>query len=244
MVLPRPEYPRPILARAQWLNLNGPWLFRTDAEDEGMDARWFASGLPDASEIVVPYPVESEASGVHEVEPASVVWYQRDVEIPDEWRGRVVLRIGASDHWTRVFVNGLDVGQHRGGYAPFAFDIQHALQPGTNRIVIRVQDSLSWTQPRGKQAGTTRWPIDYDSVTGIWQTVWLEPLPAVSIESTGYRYLQASGELTYTACFSGQVDGELTVEISRGGKPVSSATVATGLRSEMRVSFEIADGEL
>ncbi len=244
MALPRPEYPRPILERERWLNLNGPWLFRMDAADEGMEARWFAAELPDSSEILVPYPVESEASGIHEAEPASVVWYQRDVEIPDEWEGRVVLRIGACDHWTRVFVNGLEVGQHRGGYAPFGFDIRHTLRPGRNRIVIRVQDSLSWTQPRGKQAGTTRWPIDYDSVTGIWQTVWLEPLPAVSIESTAFRYSHVSGELTYSACFSGQVDGELTVEISRHGNVVSSAAVSTGLRSEARVSITIENAEL
>jgi hypothetical protein len=69
-------------------------------------------------------------------------------------------------------------GRVPAGYAPFAFDIEHALRPGVNRIIFRVADSLSWTQPRGKQAGTTRWPIDYDGVTGIWQTVWLEPLPA------------------------------------------------------------------
>lgn len=244
MTLPRPEYPRPILVREQWLNLNGPWSFRMDPEDEGMNARWFESGVPDASLITVPYPVESEASGIHEIEPSSVVWYERDVELPNEWQGRVTLRIGGCDHWTRAFINGLEVGQHRGGYAPFAFDIQHALTPGTNRITIRVQDSLSWTQPRGKQAGTTRWPIDYDSVTGIWQTVWLEPLPAVSIESTAFRFSHASGELVYTVCFSGQVEGELEVEISRHGEHVASATVETGLRSEVRQTFTIENGDL
>lgn len=244
MAIPRPEYPRPILARDHWLNLNGPWLFRMDAEDEGLHAGWFTSGLPDASEITVPFPVESEASGIHETEPADVVWYQRDVEIPGEWQRTVALRIGACDYWTRVFVNGQEVGQHRGGYAPFAFDIQHAAKPGTNRIVIRVEDSLSWTQPRGKQAGTTRWPIDYDSVTGIWQTVWLEPLPAVSIESTALKYSHATGELTYTACFSAKVEGTLTAEISRNGQLVASASVETGLRSEARMHMLIEDGDL
>jgi beta-galactosidase/beta-glucuronidase len=244
MTLPRPEYPRPILVRDQWLNLNGPWLFRMDAEDQGMKDGWFESGLPDASEILVPYPVESEASGIHEIEPASVVWYQREFELPAEWRSRVALRIGACDHWTRVFVNGQEVGQHRGGYAPFSFHIEHALKPSTNRITIRVQDSLSWTQPRGKQAGTTRWPIDYDSVTGIWQTVWLEPLPVVSIESTACRFSRSTGELVYTVCFSGQVEGELTAELSRQGEPVASATAETGLRSEVRLRFLIENGDL
>ena len=244
MAIPRPEYPRPILVRDHWLNLNGPWLFRMDADNEGMAAGWFTSGLPDASKITVPFPVESQASGIHETEPADVVWYQRDVEIPSEWQRRVALRIGACDHWTRVFVNGQEVGQHRGGYGPFVFDIQHAIQPGINRIVIRVEDSLSWTQPRGKQAGTTRWPIDYDSVTGIWQTVWLEPLPAVSIESTALKYSHATGELTYTACFSAQVEGTLSAEISRHGQLVASASIETGLRSEVRLDMKIEDGDL
>ena len=104
MTLPRPEYPRPILERKQWLNLNGRWQFRMDALDEGMRARWFSSGLPAPSEIVVPFPVESEASEVHELEPAAVVWYQRDFDLPEAWQERVVLRIGACDHWARVFV--------------------------------------------------------------------------------------------------------------------------------------------
>lgn len=243
-VLPRPEYPRPILVRDRWLNLNGPWQFCMDAHDEGLQARWFASGLPEAVEIIVPYPVESEASGVQAIEPSEVVWYQREFEMPADWQGRVALRIGACDHWSRVFVNGLEVGQHRGGYAPFAFDVDHALKPGTNRLSVRVQDSLSWTQPRGKQAGTTRWPIDYDSVTGIWQTVWLEPLPDVSVESTAVQFSYDTGELTYTVCLSGQVDGELTAEITRQGDLVACKTVEIDRRSEARLDFVIPKGDL
>ena len=244
MGAPRPEYPRPTLVRDQWLNLNGPWLFEMDAEDQGLRSAWFSTGLPNPSLIVVPYPVESEASGIQQLVPADVVWYQRELEIPVDWQDRVVLRIGACDHWTRVFVNGQEVGQHRGGYAPIALDIAHALKPGPNRLVVRVQDSLSWTQPRGKQAGTTRWPIDYDSVTGIWQTVWVEPLPTVSIESTSFDYCCVSGELTYRVYFSGQIDGEQTLEISRNGVLVAKASVETGLRSEARFKVVIEDGEL
>ena len=129
MGVPRPEYPRPTLVRAQWLNLNGPWLFEMDAEDQGLRSAWFSTGLPNPSPIVVPYPVESEASGIQQLVPADVVWYQRELEIPVDWQDRVMLRIGACDHWTRVFVNGQEVGQHRGGYAPIALDIAHALKP-------------------------------------------------------------------------------------------------------------------
>ncbi|MBO6655299.1 MAG: hypothetical protein JJ934_00315 [Pseudomonadales bacterium] len=242
--IPRPEYPRPLLVREKWLNLNGTWRFRADPKDQGLTSRWFGSLWDEFSKIVVPFPVESEASGVNETEPSSVVWYQKEFQLPSDWKDRIVLRIGACDHWTRVFVNGLEVGQHRGGYAPFSFDIQHALRPGNNNLTIRVEDSLSWTQPRGKQAGTTRWPIDYDSVTGIWQTVWLEPLPSVSIESTALNFSHSSGELTFTVCFSNQIEGTLTAEISREGLPVAEARADAGLRSEVRLNFTIDDGDL
>lgn len=242
--IPRPEYPRPILVRDDWINLNGEWRYRADTEDKGLAERWFNSPLQNASSILVPFPVESEASGVHDTAPADVVWYQREFDVPVDWEGRIVLRFGACDHWARVFVNGQEVGQHRGGYAPFSFDIQHALKPSNNRLTIRVQDSLSWTQPRGKQAGTTRWPIDYDSVTGIWQTVWLEPLPAVSIESTAFKFSQNTGELVLTTCFSHHVEGTLTAEISRNGEQVAEAAVDTSLRSEARLNFTIEHGDL
>jgi len=242
---PRPEYPRPILVRDDWLNLNGQWQFCFDGNNDGLMQGWFRDGLPESAvEITVPYPVESAASGIHDISPASIVWYQREFELPDSWQSRIVLRIGAADHWSRAFVNGVEVGQHRGGYAPIAFDIQHALRPGINRITIRVEDSLSWTQPRGKQAGTTRWPIDYDSVTGIWQTVWLEPLSAVSIESTYPNFTLETGKLVYTVCFSGQIEGNLTAELCLDGVSIATETVETQLRSEARVTFTLPDAAL
>ena len=240
MLMPRPEYPRPLLVRSDWKNLNGSWRFVEDVDDIGLVEGWFKEGLPkSATTIQVPFPVESEASTINNIQPASVVWYHREFDLPGDWDKRKCLRFGACDHWTRVFVNGQEVGQHRGGYAPFSFDIDHVVRPGANTIVVRVEDSLSWTQPRGKQAGTTRWPIDYDSVTGIWQTVWLEPLPPVSIESTHSVFEASSGELTFTSLFSKQVEGELTVELLLAGVVVGRKQVNTGLRSEARVSFQL-----
>ena len=242
--IPRPEYPRPLLMREAWLNLNGTWSFQMDADNVGMSRGWFAAGLPNPVDIVVPYAVESAASEIHDSAPADVVWYEREFVIPADWNERVMLRIGACDHWTRVFINGQEVGQHRGGYAPFGFDIGHALIDGINRITLRVEDSLSWTQPRGKQAGTTRWPIDYDSVTGIWQTIWLEPLPMVCIESTAFEYKVASAELMYTVSFSAQVDGLLEVAISDHGSVIASASAQTNARSETRLRFVIKHPQL
>jgi beta-galactosidase/beta-glucuronidase len=238
---PRAEYPRPILVRDQWQSLNGHWLFRVDPDDRGLTDAWFDGPWTDAQTITVPFSMESAASGIDEPDGAAVVWYQREVVKPQAWDRRVVLRIGASDFLTRVFVNGQEVGQHRGGYASFGFDIQHALTPGRNRITIRVEDSLSWTQPRGKQAGTTRWPIDYDGVTGIWQSVWLEPLTAVSIESTANSYHVAEQALSYKAFLSAQVDGEVSVEVLDGDRVIASDTVQTVGRAEIRTSLVIDD---
>ena len=144
MTKPRPEYPRPILERARWLNLNGVWQLKEDLKDEGLGAHWFDQPWSDATDVVVPFPLESEASGVHNVKPASIFWYQREFSLPSDWQERVCLRVGACDHWARVFINGQEVGQHRGGYAPFSFDISHALNtrhqpnfhPGTGFSVL------------------------------------------------------------------------------------------------------------
>jgi len=245
VTVPRSEYPRPLLVRPAWRCLNGIWRFVEDHDEIGLRDGWFATGLPESCETIkVPFAVESEESTIHHIKPASVVWYEREFDVPNDWHNRVCLRFGACDHWSRVFVNGQEVGQHRGGYSPFCFDIEHLLQEGTNNLVVRVEDSLSWTQPRGKQAGTTRWPIDYDSVTGIWQTVWIEHLPSVSIESTHAIYSLETGELNYAAFFSKQVEGELTVEISRNGVLIADQQVISGMRSEARVSFQLAEAAL
>ena len=126
MLTPRPEYPRPLLVRPDWKNLNGSWRFVEDVDDIGLVEGWFKEGLPkSAATIQVPFPVESEASTINNIQPASVVWYHREFDLPGDWDKRKCLRFGACDHWTRVFVNGQEVGQHRGGYAPFSFDIDH-----------------------------------------------------------------------------------------------------------------------
>lgn len=244
MNLPRGEYPRPILVRDEWRSLNGDWSFRTDSDNRGILDGWFKTRWGDARTISVPFSMESIASGIGEPEGAPVVWYQREFTKPETWEGRIALRIGASDFLTRVFVNGQEVGRHRGGYASFGFDIEHALTPGTNTITIRVEDSLSWTQPRGKQAGTTRWPIDYDGVTGIWQSIWLEPLPSVSIESTSYDYCVTEQALNYKVFFSKQIEGEVRLEILEGDRVIAADKVQTGGRAEVRATLLIEHPKL
>lgn len=243
MPIPRPEYPRPILQRNEWLNLNGKWSFDYDPDDDGLDERWF--GEHDWSEkIIVPFSVESEASGLHDTSPPDIVWYQRTFEVPDWNRDRVLLNVGACDYWSRVFINGLEVGQHRGGYSPFSLDITHALVAGINQITIRVQDSNSWMQPRGKQEGTTRWPIDYDAVTGIWQTVWLEPVNKDHITETAISYHFYDATLRLLLGFSRHFSGDVEVSLLDAGAPVATSSQYCDGRSEVRVSLALKDPKL
>ncbi len=172
-----PEYPRPQLQRGEWLNLNGLW----DLAIVGKDAKPEAFPL----QILVPYPVESALSGI--MKPVSEnerLWYHRKFEVPRSWaEKRVLLHFGAVDFEAVVMVNGKEVGTHRGGYDGFSMDVTEALHPvGQNDLVVAVWDPTdAGTQPRGKQV---RKPgsIWYTSTSGIWQTVWLEPVSSAHIK--------------------------------------------------------------
>ncbi|MFT7247171.1 MAG: beta-galactosidase/beta-glucuronidase [Candidatus Azotimanducaceae bacterium] len=241
---PRQEYPRPTIVREQWLNLNGEWRFQPDLADSGLMNRWYEDPQFDHT-IVVPFPIESEASEIHDLTPSPINWYARAFELPAEWQAECVrLNIGACDHWTRVFINKLEVGQHRGGYSPISLDISHALKTGANQLVIRVEDSMSWTQPRGKQAGTTKWPIDYDTVTGIWQTVWLEPISKLHINALHSQFNLDRSELTCWIETSHQNRKELLVELICDGQVLISTTANFNDRAEARAKLIIPNPEL
>ncbi|GGF00927.1 glycoside hydrolase family 2 protein [Mycetocola zhadangensis] len=177
-------YPRPQLLRPNWADLSGTWSFAFDDANEGLAKHWFDAPAFDR-EIVVPFPFESEASGIHDPSFHPVVWYSRELTA-DELAAtgfsagdrRLHLHFGAVDYRAQVWLNGVHLGAHEGGHTPFSFDVTDALDSSsaTQLLVVRAEDDpLDVSQPRGKQD----WRLEphsiwYHRTSGIWQPVWLE----------------------------------------------------------------------
>ena len=180
--IPRSEYPRPQFVRQQWLCLNGIWQFESDQGDSGIHRGLLERDLNDS--ITVPFCPESSLSGIENHDYYNAVWYRRRVRIPAEWTGkRVLLHFQAVDYDSTVWVNGVEVGRHRGGFTPFSCDLHGVAAAGDDiTIVLRARDYGKTPQPRGKQVrdygpqGAV-----YVRTTGIWQSVWMEPVPDVSL---------------------------------------------------------------
>jgi beta-galactosidase/beta-glucuronidase len=177
---PRPEYPRPQLCRPDWINLNGPWDFEFDDLDVGLRDQWYIQSNEFGRQIRVPFTFEADQSGIGDRSFHERVWYRRNIQIPAEWGDqRILLHFGAVDYRATVWVNGSIVGTHEGGHTPFTCDINHALRDGKGILVVRAEDPPTDRYiPRGKQHWEERPAnIFYARTTGIWQTVWLEPVP-------------------------------------------------------------------
>jgi beta-galactosidase/beta-glucuronidase len=242
-------YPRPMLRRSRWTSLDGSWEFGYDDAGAGEREAWFAlpetgtetdaetgtPGKPFDREITVPYPPEAPASGIGDTAPHGIVWYRRRVPhsvlaaCPGE---RTLIHFGAVDHRARVWLDGHLVAEHVGGQSPFTADVTDVLEPGAveHVLVLRAEDDpADLAQPRGKQDWRDRpHAVWYERTTGIWQTVWVETVPAQHITELQWTPDPARGVLAEVTL--AQVPDhpvEIEVVLTLGERPLARTRVLT-----------------
>ena len=170
------DYPRPQFVRKEWKSLNGEWNFIFDDNNEGEIKEYFKD-FPINKKINVPFTYETKLSGIEDESVHYIVWYNRKINISKEQlqNNNVILNFEGSDYKTKIWINGNYIGENIGAYSRFSFDIEKYVMEGENDITIKVEDSLSKDQPRGKQRYKKEsWKCWYIQTTGIWKTVWLE----------------------------------------------------------------------
>ncbi|CAN5792561.1 glycoside hydrolase family 2 [soil metagenome] len=234
--LPRPEYPRPQFRRRDWINLNGEWHFAFDDQDAGLARGWqnltpedlHSGEAPLDRRIIVPFCYQSKLSGIGETDFHDVVWYARAFEHAPDHDGRLLLHFGAVDYRATVWVNGVHVASHEGGHTPFSADVTHTLIEGGNVVVVRAEDpSRDVTIPRGKQYWKEKSEgIFYTRTTGIWQTVWLEPVNGVRIDALRLTPDVDAARVGLKASIEGYQPGmSLRVAVELDGEPVLDDTI-------------------
>ena len=243
-MIPRPEHPKPQFMRSNWQNLNGTWEFTIDQSCSGIPRGLYAVDAPFDREITVPFCPESELSGIGHKDFLYGVWYRRTVELTEEQcSGRVVLHFGAVDYEARVWVNGREVGCHRGGYVSFSFDITDYVNPGENTVTLFARDdSRDPLIPSGKQCDQFHsFGCFYTRTTGIWQTVWLEFTPKTYIRSVKYTTEPETGTLFLTAQLVGEAD--FRGAASFGGVPMGTVE-AHSPGGELRLCIRLKEKHL
>jgi len=229
--IPLPEHPRPDFQRQSWLNLNGTWGLRFDNDDAGLKEKWFEGKVAFPQAILVPFPWGSPLSGVKD--ESQLAWYMRSVRIPEAWNGqRIFLVVGACDWETQGWVDGRQVGIHRGGYTPFEFELtQHVKAGQEHRIVLRVDDRNRAFKLEGKQG--------YGNARGIWQTVYLEARPRTYLASIHFAPDIDNGKVSVRAQLSSAAPPgtSLSLKFRTGGLAEVTRPVAEG---QKEVRFDVA----
>lgn len=229
--IPRPEHPMPQVERAEWLNLNGTWDF-AETNDSNVS---FLQTEKFPESITVPFCRESKLSGIGRTGFMKNVWYRRTFTVPKDWKSpRILLHIGASDYLTKVWINGKPVGEHRGGYVQFGFDISSFLKENENTVIIHAyDDSAGGLQPLGKQSRQEKSEgIFYTRTTGIWQTVWLEGVGQTYI--TDFHVTpdpKNSRILLQAETQNNTTDVTINATAFANGKPVGEASVPVTWRN-------------
>jgi len=236
-------HPRPRVTRADWVDLNGTWQFAYDDADAGVGERWQENPGKFDRQIVVPFAPESEMSGIGDTGFHPVLWYRRTFAAPAT-AGRVLLHFGAVDYRASVWVNGDLVATHEGGHTPFTADITASLKSGAEQVVVvRAEDRPGdVTQPRGKQDWQEKpHAIWYNRTSGIWQTVWLEPVPRTYIADFQLTPELTDGSVKVEAALNAAFSGFLHVRLAARGVVLAEQSVRLdGDRLETRLQIPAA----
>ncbi len=232
--LPLPEYPRPQMIRPEWLNLNGKWDYIGGPAAPSPTARPAISPEfpPNCETIKVPFPAESYLSGIMRKQEINL-WYRRSFEIPLAWKGQhVLIHFGAVASHAAVFVNGKLAGQHSGAWDAFEFDVTDLLRPGSNELVVGAWDNHDGHCSCGKNCVTQG---DYTTTSGIWQTVWLEPVPVVSIRRLIITPDVKHGSVKVKALLSGG-SGKIKATVQIAGTDIAAVDAPSDSGIEIPLS--------
>ena len=245
-MIDRNEYPRPQFVRNEWVCLNGKWEFEIDQGDSGLERGLLKRKLKD--HINIPFCPESKLSGICNKDYLNSVWYRRELTIPSDWKGkRILLHFQAVDYDATVWINEVEVGRHRGGFSPFSIDITESIHPGESKqLVVRARDRDDLPQPRGKQTRSYEGEgALYGRTTGIWQTVWMEPVPLIHLKRPRITPDLASQSFLIEQGISNSRPGTiLKITISDSQGEITTESVKSDINFTPLISIKIPDDRL